>query len=65
MTPSKTDHSTESPQEAMARRKETLAGILERMGNPVIPPPTPEQIEKLDAEFSHHNRARRWLHNDE
>ena len=65
MKPSKTDHSTESPQEAMARRKETLAGILERMGNPVIPPPTPEEIEKLASQFRDSNRAGRWLFNDE
>ena len=65
MKPSKTGHSTESHQEAMARRKATLAAISASMGNPVIEPPTPEEIEKLHAEFSHHNRARRWLHNDE
>ena len=63
--PSKTEHSIESHQEAMARLKATIDAIAERMGNPVIEPPTPDEIEKLHAEFSHHNRARRWLHNDE
>jgi hypothetical protein len=43
MKPSKTGHSTESHQEAMARRKATLAAISASMGNPVIPPPTQEQ----------------------
>ncbi len=65
MKPSKTGHSTESPQEAMARRKETLAGILERLGNPVIPAPTQEEIEKLASQFRDSNRAGRWLFNDE
>ena len=65
MKPSKTGHSTESHQEAMARRKATLAEIAARMGNPVIPPPTPEQIENLATEFRNANRAGRWLHNDE
>jgi hypothetical protein len=65
MKPSKTDHSTESPQEAMARLKATLAGISTRMGNPVIPPPTPEEIEKLASQFRDSNRAGRWLFNDE
>ena len=61
MKPSKTDHSTESHQEAMARRKATLAGILKRLGNPVIEPPTPDEIEKLHAEFRNSNRAGRWI----
>ena len=65
MKPSKTGHSTESHQEVTERHKATLAAIMQRLGNPVIRPPTQEQIEKLDEEFSHHNRARRWLHNDE
>ena len=65
MKSSKTVHSTESHQEATARRRATIDAIAERLGNPVIPPPTQEQIEKLDEEFSHHNRARRWLFNDE
>jgi hypothetical protein len=63
--PSKTDHSTESHQEATARRKATLAGILKRLGNPVIEPPTPEEIEKLASQFRDSNRAGRWLFNDE
>jgi hypothetical protein len=49
----------------MARRKETLAGILERLGNPVIPAPTQEEIEKLASQFRDSNRAGRWLFNDE
>jgi hypothetical protein len=49
----------------MARRKETLAGILKRLGNPVIEPPTPEEIEKLASQFRDSNRAGRWLFNDE
>ena len=59
MKPSKTGHSTESPQEATARHRALVDAIAERMGNPVIPPPTQEQIEKLDAEFSHYNRSYR------
>ena len=62
MKPSKTDHSTESHQEAMARLKATIDAIAERMGNPVIPPPTQEQIENLATEFRNANRAGRWLH---
>ena len=65
MKPSKTDHSTESHQEAMARLKATIDAIAERMGNPVIPPPTPEEIEKLASQFRDSNRAGRWLFNDE
>ena len=59
MTPSKTDHSTESPQEATARRRALVDAIAERLGNPVIPPPTQEQIENLATEFSHYNRSYR------
>ena len=65
MKPSKTDHSTESHQEAMVRRKATLAEISASMGNPVIPPPTPDEIEKLHSQFRDSNRAGRWLFNDE
>ena len=60
--PSKTEHSIESHQEAMARLKATIDAIAERMGNPVIPPPTQEQIENLATEFRNANRAGRWLH---
>jgi hypothetical protein len=49
----------------MARRKATLAAISASMGNPVIPPPTQEQIENLATEFRNANRAGRWLFNDE
>jgi hypothetical protein len=49
----------------MARRKATLAAISASMGNPVIPPPTPEEIEKLASQFRDSNRAGRWLFNDE
>ena len=63
--PSKTEHSIESHQEAMARLKATIDAIAERMGNPVIPPPTPEEIEKLASQFRDSNRAGRWLFNDE
>jgi hypothetical protein len=65
MKPSKTDHSTESHQEATARRRATIDAIAERMGNPVIPPPTPDEIEKLASQFRESNRAGRWLFNDE
>ena len=62
MKPSKTDHSTESHQEIISRVRAEVDQILASMGNPVIEPPTPDEIEKLHAEFRNANRAGRWLH---
>ena len=62
MKSSKTGHSTESHQEATARHRALVDAIAERLGNQVIPPPTQEQIEKLDAEFRNSNRAGRCCH---